>query len=397
MHAFIDSILIALLGVLALCCVLSCGYLLIATLLSARLPTPRPSARRLRFDVIVPAYNESTVVARTVGSLRRVDWPADLYRVLVVADNCSDDTAEVARGAGAVVLERRDAEHRGKGYALEFAFRHSAARQWADAVVVVDADSECSANLLEACAARLEAGAAAVQVHYGVLNPDASWRTRLITIAKGAFHIVRSRARERLALSCGIRGNGWCVTHELLRAVPFRAFSVTEDIEFGIDLGLAGWRVHYADEAHVDGEMVSNAAVAGKQRQRWESGRFKLIRSRTLPLLRAAWTRRSAVCFDLALDLVILPLSDVALAILALGLLVGLASWWNPVHRSWTPAPVVCAAALVLYVMRGWQLSGTGLAGLLDLVRAPGFMVWKLVLTLRRRTAAGWVRTERER
>ena len=94
-------------------------------------------------------------------------------------------------------------------------------------------------------AARIAGGAVAVQAHYGVLNPQASWRTQLITIAKGAFHIVRSRARERLGLSCGIRGNGWCVTHELLQRVPYRCFSLTEDLEYGIQLGLAGLRVGY--------------------------------------------------------------------------------------------------------------------------------------------------------
>src|SRR4029077_15010006 len=148
----------------------------------------------------------------------------DRFRVLVVADNCSDATAALARAAGAQVLERNDPEHRGKGYALAYAFAASRAHGRADAVVVVDADSEASTNLLEASAARIEAGAEVVQAHYGVLNARASWRTRLMSIAMTSFHRVRSRARERLGLSCGIRGNGWCITHRLLRHVPYGAF-----------------------------------------------------------------------------------------------------------------------------------------------------------------------------
>ena len=161
---------------------------------------------------------------------------------------------------------------------------------------MIDADAEVSSNLLEAFAGRIEQGIQAVQVHYGILNPMASWRTRLITIAKAAFHIVRSRARERLKLSCGIRGNGWCVTHELLKRVPYQAYSLTEDLEFGIDLGLAGYRVAYADEAHSDAEMVTNEKVASTQRRRWEDGRFAMVRSRTLPLLaQGIAPRRSGV------------------------------------------------------------------------------------------------------
>jgi len=311
------------LGHLVLLCLalpagLACLYLFISTLLSAALRVPARSSQRLQFDVIVPAHNEAAVIERTVASLKKIEWPADRFRVWVVADNCTDSTASQARSAGAQVWERHDADLRGKGYALQYAFGASLREGWANAVVVVDADAEVSANLLEAFAARIETGAHAVQAHYGVLNPMASWRTRLITIAKASFHIVRSRARERVRVSCGIRGNGWCVTRELLEKVPYAAFSLTEDLEYGIDIGMAGYRVAYADEAHSDADMASGEQVARKQRQRWEGGRFQLIRQKTLPLLGAALRQRSALCFDLALDLLVLPLSYVALNVVAL-------------------------------------------------------------------------------
>lgn len=381
---------------LAVPATLSCGYLLLLTLLSAAQPTPPRSSRQLRFDVIVPAHNEAAVIARTVASLRRIDWPPERFRVLVVADNCSDDTAALARIAGADVIERSDETLRGKGYALAFAFAESRRRNWAEAVCVIDADAEASGNLLEAFAARIERGAAAVQAHYGILNPRASWRTRLITIAKASFHIARSRARERLGVSCGIRGNGWCVTHELLDQVPYQAFSLTEDLEYGITLGLAGHRVHYADEAHADAEMVSSEQTAGPQRQRWEDGRFQLIGTLTWPLLKAAITRRSAVCLDLAMDLLVLPLSYVALNVLAFGLAAILAAVMLPGAQGWLWLALAGAASLVVYVLRGWQLSGLGRQGLADLARAPFFVLWKVLLMLRRRDRKGWVRTDRE-
>jgi len=218
-----------------------------------------------------------------------------------------------------------------------------------------------------------------------------------MTIATAAFHIVRSRARERLGLSCGIRGNGWCVTHRLLQRVPYRAFSLAEDLEYGIEIGMAGERVHYADEAHSNADMVSSAQIADKQRQRWERGRFHLIREKTPLLLRAAFARRSAVCFDLALDLLVLPLSYVALSSVALIMLAALATLWQSVFLPWLELGIASVIAIALYVLRGWALSGIGARGLVDLARAPLFLVWKIVLMLKRRTSNEWIRTEREK
>jgi cellulose synthase/poly-beta-1,6-N-acetylglucosamine synthase-like glycosyltransferase len=393
----VNTILEILLFITALPAALACGYLLLMTLFSVKPAMPAPSSRRLRFDVIVPAHNEAEVIERTVASLKKIDWPAGRFRILVVADNCTDNTAILARNAGADVLERHDETRRGKGYALDFAFQTSREQGRADAVVVIDADAEVSPNLLEAFAARIEKGAHAVQAHYGVLNPWTSWRTRLITIAKAAFHIVRSRAREHLRVSCGIRGNGWCVTHDLLRAVPYRAYSLTEDIEFGIDLGLAGYRVEYAEEAHSDAEMVSNEQAAGRQRQRWESGRFQLIRSKTLSLLAAVFGDGSGVCLDLAFDLLVLPLSYVALNIMALILLAALSTFWLPNALMWLALGLACGFSLMLYVLRGWQLSGLGAQGLKDLLYAPFFLLWKVLLMFRRQRPSEWVRTQRER
>jgi cellulose synthase/poly-beta-1,6-N-acetylglucosamine synthase-like glycosyltransferase len=382
-----------LLALLAVPAAGSSFYLLLLTLLSAKSKPAAPPNRALRFDIIIPAHNEQGGVAGVVASVRAVDWPADRFRVLVVADNCSDATADVAAAAGAEVLVRHDAVLRGKGYALAHAFDISRERGWADAVVIIDADSRVSPNLLEAIAARMELGEQAVQVHYGVTNIHASWRTRLMAIAMGAFHRVRSRGRERLRVSCGIRGNGWAVTHALLRQVPYASFSLTEDIEFGINLGMKGIRVAYADEASCDGEMVSGGANARSQRRRWEAGRMEILRSRTWPLLKHAMRARSLVCFDLAMDLLVLPLSYVALNAL---LLVAAAWLLAPAGSHWLLLGIACCGSLALYVLRGWQLSGAGARGLVDLARAPFFLLWKLAVMFRGRRTTEWVRTKRE-
>ena len=392
--AFALDVVLLLLGSPLL---LAAAYLLTATLLSAKLRVPGAGVPTRRFRFVVPAHNESAGIADTVRSLLAVDYPAALFEVVVVADNCSDDTAEKAQAAGATVMVRNDLEKRGKGYALDHVFSQTSAE--VDAVVVIDTDTLISPNLLRAFAARRELGARAVQADYAVRNPHAGWRTRLIAIAFGAFHIVRSRARERLALSCGLRGNGMCFSTELLREIPHRAYSVVEDVEYGVRLGEAGHRVHYADEAHVYGEMVTSSAAANSQRRRWEEGRKLLVQAHAARLLKASFAQKSRVLFDLALDLFIPPLSRIAVGLfigclLGLGLALGLA------------APGLALAgygaglgAVVAYVLRGWMVSGTGLRGLLDLALAPVYVVWKLTLKLRPapRKTSEWVRTEREK
>jgi cellulose synthase/poly-beta-1,6-N-acetylglucosamine synthase-like glycosyltransferase len=381
-----------LLLALSLPLLLAMAYLFIATLLSAKLrppPTANPPTRRLRF--VVPAHNEAAGIAATIRSLLAVDYPKALFDVVVVADNCSDDTADHARRAGAVVLERHDEQLRGKGYALDFAF--NCLPEDVDAVVVIDADTLVSPNILRAFAARRELGAHAAQADYAVRNPDASWRTRLIAIAFGSFHIVRSRARERFGVSCGLRGNGMCFSAELLKEVPHNAYSVVEDVEYGIRLGRAGQRVFYTDEAHVYGEMVTSGGAANSQRRRWEEGRRLLIQQHARALLSEALATRRLVLFDLALDLLIPPLSRLAVLSLlgcvvagAVALPMSLAGFG------------FCVFALSCYVFRGWMLSGTGARGLRDLALAPLYVIWKASLRFRRSPSAtqNWVRTKRE-
>jgi GT2 family glycosyltransferase len=392
-----EIFLLILVVVIAIPVTLWCTYLAVAVLFSGRSRMPERSTRSLRFDVVVPAHNEASVIARCLASLRRLDWPADRIRLIVVADNCTDRTAGIARSAGARVLERRDPERQAKGYALQLALQLSQQECWADAVVIVDADSEVSPDLIEAFASRIERGAHAVQAHYGVMNPQASWRTRLMAIAQGAFHTVRSRARERLRLSCGIRGNGWCVTHVLLEQVPYNAFSLAEDLEYGIQLGLSGFRVYYAAEGEVLADAVSSAKSARGQRQRWEWGREDLRRSRTRQLLSASVRRRDPVCLDLALDLLVPPLSRIVLGVALLVLGASLAFWMNPLSLPLLSLAIACAAVVSLYVLRGWYLSGTGLRGLAGLACAPLFVIWRAIAIRGSRATHAWLRTDRER
>jgi len=305
---------------------------------------------------------------------------------------------EAAEVAGAVVMVRDDPARRGKGYALEMAFQRVLADGFADAAVVVDADTVVTPDLLAGFAVRLEGGARAVQARYGVLNPDASWRTRLMTVAFALVNDLRSLGHERLGLSCGLRGNGMCFSTEALRRVPYRAFSLVEDLEYGIYLGRAGLRVAYAPEVVVLGEMVSGGAASRSQRRRWEDGRRALARLLGRPLLWEGLRRRAPVLVGLAVDLLVPSLARVvayvcigtaaSASLAAIGTVpsVALAPWF------------ACWAFLAAYVVRGVQLSGLGLRALGALAWAPVYLAWKVTLLGRKPPGVRqkWVRTPRE-
>lgn len=381
--------------VLALPVLAFASYLAFLSLLSARSSAPAVDHSTF-FDIVVPAHNEERGIGATIASLRAIDYPADRFRILVVADNCKDETARVARDAGATVLERTHSAERGKGYALAHAYGHSLADGLAGAIVVIDADTSVSKNLLAAFSARFAAGADAVQAEYGVRNALESWRTRLMVVALAMFHTVRSLGRERLQLSCGLRGNGMGFSTAVIRRVPPRAFSIVEDVEYGAALGLERIRVMYVAEAEVHGDMPASSAASKTQRERWEGGRLELIKTLVPSLMRAARGAGWSIPFDLALDLLVPPLTMLAgLIILGTIVSVTLALFGLAGALAYVPW-LIAAACLALYIVRGAVVSGVGPRVVFDLAWAPVYAIWKVSLLLRPKRVPGeWVRTAR--
>ena len=373
---------------------LATGYLARLAIAARPLSKPLPSTR-WRFDIVVPAHDEEAGLGATLASLQALDYPREQLRIVVVADNCTDRTAAIARAAGVTVLERVNDTLRGKGYALAHAFAWSAADQFADAVVVIDADSTVSTGFLREMAAQLEAGADAVQADYRVRNAEASWRTQLMELAFTLHHTVRSLGRARLGESCGLRGNGMTFRHTTLARVPYAAFSVVEDIEYGIMLGMAGVRVAYAPDAEVRGDMPESGGEAARtQRERWEVGRRALRAKWTGPLWRVAW-RPQPYAADLLADLLVPPLAVVGVTVLA-GLVLAAVAAIAGVSQ-WGLVPwVLSSLALVVYIVQGIRLTGNPAAAVRALLRAPIYVVWKLLGRRGRAAEQGeWVRTAR--
>ncbi|TMC09487.1 MAG: glycosyltransferase [Chloroflexi bacterium] len=354
-------------------------YLLVLALASfRRVRAPRRADPPPRLAVLVPAHDEEELIARCVESLLAQDYSPSRFRVVVIADNCSDRTAAVAGGVGAVVMERRD-DRRGKGHALRWAMdRLLAAAEPPDAVVVVDADSVAEPDLLRHLAATLAAGADVAQAEYLVLADDSSTRSRLVAAAFLLFHRVRFGGRAALGMPASLVGNGMLFSRRLLETLPWNAFTGVEDLEYTIELRLAGFRPQYVPAARLAGPVPHGYRGMRGQRLRWEGGRWHVVRTR-LPQLIGHALRRDPGVLDAALDLAVPPLGLLAMGTLAGGA-VSAAAVALHVATAWSLSPWLLAlAALTAFVLLGLRSARAPASLWLALLEAPRFLAWKAV------------------
>lgn len=229
-----------------------------------------------RIAVVIPAHNESLLIEETVKAATAQRYSEEHYTVVVIADNCTDDTAEKARQAGARVIERCGPP--GKGQALFHAFEGLLQESW-DAFLIVDADSLLHSDALRVLDSCMEEGARVVQLRYAIRNPEDSIRTRALELGMASFNALRPKGRTALGMSSGIFGNGFCISREALEAVPYLAHSIVEDIEYHIHLLRKGYRTVFSDRACVYAEMPTSVEASETQRIRWERGRWITIKS----------------------------------------------------------------------------------------------------------------------
>lgn len=367
-----------------------------------------------KFVILVPAHNEALTLEASLNSIMslRGDEATAAPLVVVVADNCTDQTAELARRAGALVYERQDATLRGKGHALAWAIEkllQDYDRERFDTLVIFDADTLPEANFLKEAQLALRSGGEILQGRYDVLNPRASWRTLLLYAAFVIYNHIRPLGRAALKLSDGLRGNGMVFRREVLERFPWQAFSLVEDIEYTNRLALAGHKVMYVPQARLYGQAAATGQQATSQRMRWEGGRWAQARQDVPPLLRhvLAHLKKSGkvdfVALDRALDLIIPPL-----ALLVIGLVAALALnavLWALLGGAGLTASLIGWVALLvvmgLFVFGGLLVARAPVHAYLALLFAPVYIGWKLGLYARmvvqRRVPQEWVRTQRSR
>ena len=373
------------------------AYLLaIAGAAAGRRRTPPPQPRtgpRLRLLVLIPAHDEETTLPGTLAALQEVDYPSELVRVVVVADNCADATADVATRHGAEVLERRSGL-RGKGPALAWALeRIGEGRSDHDAVVFLDADCAPSPNLLTALERRLCAGTQAVQAAYTVANPAASHAAALRYAGFALINTVRPWGKDALGLSAGILGSGFAIERGLLDRHGWSAFSLTEDTEYHLQLLAAGVPVRFAPEAFVTSAMPTSFNASRIQQSRWKAGKLEILR-RWLPQLVVTGLRRRDVrllhaAFEWLVPSQSALAGSAALVVVAGGVLRS---------RAVVRLGLASVAGQILYVFGGLRLVQAPPAVYRALASAPLLVAWRLWLSVTlvvRGRPRGWQRTGR--
>ena len=373
----------------------SLAYLLTLLAAARRRPPPPPAPGTPRVTVLIPAHDEGAGVRATVASVRALDWPAERLDVVVIADNCTDDTAAQAAAAGARVLERDAPDARGKGRALAWAVeRVAAGGPPPDAVVVVDADCTVEPGLLRAFAAHWAAGAEAVQARYLVANPAAAPAAAARAAAFALAADVRPLGKDRLGLSCGLLGTGMGFTWAHLQRHPWSSFGLTEDVERHLALVLAGERVVLASETAVHSAMPESLDGATSQQSRWEAGKLTLVRRWTPRLLAAGARERDPVRVHAGLELVVPPQSLLALSAAAGVALGTLARLRGPRRLA-----LACAAAQAAFVAGGMLRMRAPAAAWRGLALAPALALRKAAVVGRiaaGRGPTGWERTARD-
>lgn len=365
-----------------------------SSLLRSR-PTRAPAVTRPRLAVLVPAHDESAGIAaclRAIGPQLR-----DGDRLLVVADNCSDDTADQARACGAEVIERHDAARRGKGYALDFGVRHLAAAP-PDVVVVVDADCLLHDDALDRLARRSAESGRPAQALYLMQAPTGTGlKTRIAAFAWAVKNHARPMGYHRLGLPCQLMGTGMAFPWQVIHDADLASGDIVEDLKLGLELAEQGSAPCFCPDALVTSVFPSSSEGVQSQRTRWEHGHLgMLLRFGPRGLLKSLATRNVEL-FALTLDLGVPPLALLSLAVLA-SCGFGLVLWGlTGAALPWLLA-LPSLGLLAASVLLAWVRYGRGILSLGSLAYAPLYALGKIPLYcgfLARRQVE-WVRSRRD-
>jgi cellulose synthase/poly-beta-1,6-N-acetylglucosamine synthase-like glycosyltransferase len=350
---------------------------------------------RPRVAVLIPAHDEASLLAATLRSILPQLAASD--RLLVVADNCSDATADVAAAAGAEVAVRTDLERRGKGYALDFGVR----RLEGDApeiVIVVDADCHVAAEAIDRLARVCAKTHRPVQALYLMrAGHGAGVNLQVAEFAWAVKNLVRPLGLQRLGLPCQLMGSGMAFPWSTIRSAPLATGHIVEDLKLGIELARIGAAPLFCPTALVTSEFpLSKAGIAG-QRTRWEHGHLGVISSEAPRLFRDSLTRRDGGLTALALDLSVPPLALLTLLVAAVWVASGLLCL--VAQACFALAAISLAAGLLaLSILLAWAKFGRRIISFNKLAFAVIYAFLKIPLYAKflaaRQTA--WIRSKRD-
>ena len=252
-----------------------------------------------RFMAIIPAHNEATVVGNLIESLKKQDYPKELYDIYVIADNCTDNTAKIAKEAGAIVFERFDDTKKTKGYALQW-FLDKKIKENApyDAFCVFDADNIADVNFLKAMNKKLCQGEEVVQGYRDIKNPTDNWITAGYAIFYWTMNRFYHLARYNIGLSPLLNGTGFMVKFDIIKKTGWDTNTLTEDIEFSLKNIIEGRKLGWATDAIVYDEQPTGFKQSWSQRSRWTVGHIQCMKEYTGLLALAVKEHKTLMNFD---------------------------------------------------------------------------------------------------
>ncbi len=366
-----------------------------AALLSRQNETSETKLPRPRIAVLIPAYNEAAGIAATISTILPQLTPDD--RLLVIADNCTDETAEIARNSGASAIERQDTQRKGKGYALDFGLQ-SIASDPPEVVIMVDADCICQPDALETLARVAVDSKRPIQATYLMEQPpNPTPKDSISALAFLVKNLVRPSGLKQLGFPSLLTGTGMAFPWSIIRSVSLASSNIVEDMQMSLDLAIAGHPTVFCPAARVTGCLPQQQQAAKSQRTRWEHGHIQTLLTQTPRLAAASIQQKRFDLLAIALDLSVPPLSllvAIWLAAFAASLLAA------TLGTSPIPAILLAVQGLLILVsiVGAWAKFGRADISGSTLLSVPFYILWKIPLylgfLLKRQTK--WVRTERD-
>ncbi|BAZ09685.1 hypothetical protein NIES4071_14950 [Calothrix sp. NIES-4071] len=347
--------------------------------------------------ILVPAHNEEIVIASTLEKLMK--QLKDNDRLIVIADNCTDATAKIARTMGTTVIERHDSSLRGKGYALDFGLQFLETDP-PDVVVFIDADCTVASGAIHQLTERATATGRPVQASYLMVKPfeEQSSKDTISQFAIIVKNLVRPYGLARFQQSCPLFGTGMAFPWSVIRSVNLASGHLSEDLKLGLDLTIAGHKSLFCPEAKVTAYLPSSLQAAKSQRTRWEHGHLQVIQTYTPTLLKEAIYQRRFDLLVSILDLCVLPLSLLVIVWLTLmtsSLIVGVLT------ASWIPSVISAAAGFcfLIAIFIAWGKFASSYLPLHKLLTVPFYILWKIPVYLQFliNPQSTWIRTERSK
>ena len=273
-----------------------------------------------KFMAIIPAHNEEAVIGNLLESLQNQDYPKDLYDIYVIADNCTDNTAKIARDLGAIVYERFDSTKKTKGYAIQwFLAQKLKEEEQYDAFCVFDSDNIVDKNFIKSMNRKLCQGEDVVQGYRDIKNPSDSWVTAGYAIFYWTMHRFYHLARYNLGLSPLLNGTGFMVKFDVIKPNGWETETLTEDIEFSLQRIIAGKKLGWSTDAIVYDEQPVEFKQSWSQRSRWTVGHIQCMGIYTKQLAVAVKEKKTAMNFDGLLYIVgSIPMFIITLLLLSL-------------------------------------------------------------------------------